>query len=49
MKVILALILIVLSASTFAQTTTYSIEEEKMVQYVNNGIAYAMKYDSLQK
>lgn len=48
MKVILVLILIVLSASTFAQTTTYSIEEEKMVQYVNNGLAYAMKYDSLQ-
>lgn len=48
MKVILALILVVLSASTFAQTTTYSKEEERMVQYINNGLAYAIKYDSIQ-
>ena len=34
--------------SSFAQTTTYSIEEEKMVHYVNKGLAYAEKYDSLQ-
>jgi thiol-disulfide isomerase/thioredoxin len=29
--------------------TTYSKEEERMAQYVNNSLAYAWKYDSLQR
>lgn len=41
--------LIFFSSLGFSQTTTYSKEEESMVQYVNMGLAYAFKYDSLQK
>ncbi|MCX6138176.1 MAG: TlpA disulfide reductase family protein [Ignavibacteriales bacterium] len=29
--------------------TTYSMEEERMVHFLNNGLAYAEKYDSLQR
>ena len=46
MKILLALILF--PVVMFSQSTTYSNEEEKMLQYVNNQYAYAMKYDSLE-
>jgi len=48
MKNILALLIFLATASSFAQTSTYSKEEEKMILYVNNGWAFARKYDSLQ-
>lgn len=48
MKSLMVLLFLLYVVSVFAQTTTYSKEEERMVQYVNNGLAYAMKYDSLQ-
>lgn len=49
MKIIFALSIALFIVSNFAQTTTYSKEEEKMLQYVNMGRAYAMKYDSPEK
>lgn len=48
MKILIVILFLLYIVSVFAQTTTYSKEEERMVQYVNNGLAYAMKYDSLQ-
>lgn len=48
MKRLFVLVILLVTSSLFAQTTTYSKEEEKMVTYVNNGLAYAQKYDSLQ-
>jgi len=42
------LLLVTISLRNEAQTT-YSKAEERMVQYVNNGLAYAIKYDSLQR
>jgi thiol-disulfide isomerase/thioredoxin len=48
MKILIILLFSLNVVSVFAQTTTYSEEEERMVQYVNNGFAYALKYDSLQ-
>ena len=47
MKSLIVLVVLFVATSSFAQTTTYSKEEEKMILYVNNGWAYAMKYDSL--
>jgi thiol-disulfide isomerase/thioredoxin len=44
MKLVMALLLF--PFFTFSQTTTYSKEEEGMLQYVNNQYAYALKYDS---
>ncbi len=41
-------IALILTTKLSAQST-YSTAEEKMVQYCNNGIAYAEKYDSLQR
>ena len=46
MKILLALLLF--PVVTFSQSTTFSYEEERMLQYVNNQLAYAMKYDSLE-
>lgn len=48
MKSLLALLFLLFTFSASPQTTTYSKEEERMVLYVNNGLAYAIKYDSLQ-
>lgn len=48
MKSLLALLILFVAISSYAQSTTYSREEEKMVGYVNNGWAYAKKYDSLK-
>lgn len=48
MKILIVLLFSLYVVSVFAQTTTCSEEEERMVQYVNNSLAYAMKYDSLQ-
>jgi len=45
MKVLLALLLFPMFS--FSQTT-YSKEEERMLQYVNNQYAYALKYDSTE-
>lgn len=39
--------LIFLYSSINAQTTTYSKQEEKMLQYINNQLMYSVKYDSL--
>ena len=44
MKLLLALLLF--PFFSFSQTTTYSKEEERMLQYVNNQYAYSLKYDS---
>lgn len=46
MKILLAITLVSFGVTNFAQTTTYSKEEEQMLQYVNMGRAYAMKYDT---
>ena len=46
MKIVLALLLFPIFS--FSQTTTYSKEEERMLQYVNNQYAYALKYDSTE-
>jgi len=48
MKVLFALYLLMTVSSSYAQSTTYSKYEERMATYVNNGWAYALKYDSLQ-
>ena len=48
MKILFVLSILFVSFSSFAQTTTYSKEEEKMVNYVDNGWAYSQKYDSVQ-
>ncbi len=45
LKLLLSIVIFI-SSITFPQTTTYSKEEENMVQYVNMGFAYAIKYDS---
>ena len=46
MKILLALLLFPIFS--FSQTTTYSKEEERILQYVNNQYAYALKYDSTE-
>lgn len=45
---LLLFISLLISSSVLSQTTTYSVEEERMVQYVNLGYAYALKYNSNQ-
>jgi thiol-disulfide isomerase/thioredoxin len=45
---LLPAIVIFVSSIVYSQTTTYSKEEESMVQYVNMGWAYAFKYNSYQ-
>jgi hypothetical protein len=47
-KYCLVLMFILLTSSTLAQTT-FSPYEESMARYVNNSLAYARKYDSLQR
>ncbi len=49
MKIRSIVLFCVIYITAFAQTTTYSPEEEKMVQYVNMGLAYAMKYDTPER
>lgn len=46
MKILLAISLVSFCVANYAQTTTYSKEEEQMLHYVNNGWAYAGKYDT---
>jgi len=48
-KLPIALVLLVTLSVRDEAQTTYSKAEERMVQYVNNGLAYAIKYDSLQR
>ncbi len=48
MKSLSVFIFLLLISSSFAQTTTFSREEERMVVYLNNGWANAQKYDSLK-
>lgn len=43
----LALLFILTEGVSIAQQSTYSGTEERMLQYVNNQYAYALKYDSL--
>jgi len=43
---LLPAVVIFISSLIYSQSTTYSLEEENMVQYVNMGYAYALKYDS---
>lgn len=45
----LTLFILLILATKLSAQTTYSLAEEKMVQYCNNGMAYAGKYDSLQR
>lgn len=40
--------LLLAASLSFAQTT-YSKQEERMAHYLNNSLAYAVKYDSLQR
>ena len=48
MKILLSTLILILNSIIFSQTTTYSKYEERMIQYANNGWAYATKYDSLE-
>jgi thiol-disulfide isomerase/thioredoxin len=48
MKILFVLSILFVTFSSFAQTTTYSKKEERMVEYVANGWGYAQKYDSVQ-
>ena len=48
-RLFLAIIVASLVAKQTVAQTTYSRAEERMAQYVNNGLAYALKYDSLQR
>lgn len=48
MKYLIVLSIIFFVVVSYAQSTTYSGKEVEMVHYVNNGLAYAMKYDSLK-
>ena len=48
MNSIIAFFLVFTSTLSLAQQSTYSVEEERMLQYVNNQCAYALKYDSLK-
>jgi thiol-disulfide isomerase/thioredoxin len=48
MKARLVILSFLFALTAYAQTTTYSKKEEAMVHYANNGLFYAMKYDSLQ-
>ena len=45
---IVALVLVSTPTHCFSQQSTYSRAEERMLQYVNNQYAYALKYDSLE-
>ena len=47
-KSIVAFFVVFTSTSVFAQQSTYSVAEERMLTYVNNQYAYALKYDSLK-
>lgn len=49
MKYSLIILTLIFSARLTAQTTTYSKEEENMIQYVNMGLAYSLKYDSPER
>ena len=49
MKPFVILFVLLFSTNLFSQTTTYSKEEEQMLQYVNMGLAYAMKYDTPER
>jgi len=49
MKPAIIFFVLLLSTNLFAQTTTYSKEEENMIQYVNMGLAYSLKYDSPER
>lgn len=48
-RIVVSALLTVLPFVSSKSQTTYSKEEERMAQFVNNGLAFALKYDSLQR